>query len=86
MKKGKRKTLEERVVDAVFKGDASAFHKPTKQKMFEYLDDLRESGVVNMFGARPYVAREFGLSSQEASAVLSEWMKTFSDRHPSSAS
>lgn len=28
MKKGKRKTDEQRIIDAVFHGDASAFHKP----------------------------------------------------------
>ena len=26
---------------------------------FTYLDDLRESGVTNMFGARPYLEAEF---------------------------
>ena len=30
-------------------------------EMLEYLDDLRESGETNMFGAGPYVQREFGL-------------------------
>lgn len=44
---------------------------------FEYLDVLRESGVTNMFGARPYIEEEFGLSKAEAGKVLSAWMKTF---------
>ncbi len=52
-------------------------------KYYEYLDGLRESGVTNMFGARPYVQREFGVSSEEASAILSDWMKTFSQREES---
>lgn len=43
----------------------------------EYLDQLRESGVTNMFGASPYLMREFGLDKQEAREVLSEWMRTF---------
>jgi hypothetical protein len=44
---------------------------------------LRESGVTNMFGARPYLMREFPeLNSKEASAVLAYWMKTFEERHP----
>lgn len=50
--------------------------------MLEYLDKLRTSGVTNMFGARPYIAGAFGLSSAEASAVLTYWMRTFSERHP----
>ena len=48
-----------------------------------YLDALRDSGVTNMFGARPYLADEFPeLSKRESGAVLSYWMKTYSDRHP----
>lgn len=45
----------------------------------EYLDDLRESGRTNMFGASPYIMAEFGVSKHEARAILSEWMKTFSN-------
>lgn len=50
-------------------------------EMLEYLDELRESGAINMFGAAPYVQREFGLSITDARAVLSYWMRTFSERH-----
>ena len=47
-------------------------------EMLEYLDDLRESGVTNMFGARPYLQNEFPeLSTQEAAKVLVFWMETF---------
>ena len=52
-------------------------------KHLEYLDALRESGVTNMFGARPYVKHAFKkLTDQQAGAVLVYWMKTFSQRHP----
>ena len=44
---------------------------------FSYLDELRESGVTNMFGASPYLQEEFGLSRYEARDVLSAWMKQF---------
>ena len=44
-----------------------------------YLDNLRESGVTNMFGAGPYVQSEFALSSQEAQHILSYWMETFGE-------
>ena len=48
-----------------------------------YLDQLRESGVTNMFGAVPFILLEFpDLSEQEAKQVLLYWMKTFGDRHP----
>ena len=46
----------------------------------EYLDDLRDSGVTNMFGAASYLVQAFGLTKQEARQVLSYWMKTFGKR------
>jgi hypothetical protein len=48
----------------------------------DYLDDLRESGVTNMFGAGSYVAEEFDLSDADASTVLIYWMHSFGERHP----
>lgn len=51
------------------------------EEHLEYLDDLRESGATNMFGAGTYVQREFGLSSQTSRSILSYWMETFSERH-----
>jgi len=47
----------------------------------EYLDDLRESGITNMFGATPYLVDEFNLTNSVARNFLSYWMKTFSERH-----
>ena len=55
----------------------------TTQKMIastdhkKYLEKLRQSGVVNMFGAGAYLEREFGLSKTDANSVLSNWMKTY---------
>ena len=49
----------------------------------DYLDDLRESGETNMFGARPYLQAAFpGLPDAEASAITTYWMRSFSERHP----
>ena len=53
-----------------------------EQRYLEFLDMLRETGITNMFGARPYLMNKFNLTRQEAAAVLSEWMKTFGERHP----
>jgi len=52
-----------------------------KEQIFEFLDNLRESGITNMFGAGPYLEAEFDLDEREARALLVEWMKTFSERH-----
>ena len=32
-----------------------------KKKYFEFLDELREAGQTNMFGAIPYLQNKFGL-------------------------
>lgn len=37
---------------------------------YNYLMDLRDSGVTNMSGAASYLQEVFGLSRQEARAIL----------------
>jgi hypothetical protein len=51
----------------------------------EYLDGLRESGVVNMFGAGEYLDRSFNLDRGEAKTILLYWMESFEERHPVAA-
>jgi hypothetical protein len=50
------------------------------QEVFSFLDALRESGATNMFGAAPYIQREFGVDRTRARALLLEWMESFSSR------
>lgn len=52
-------------------------------EVFDYLDELRESGQTNMYGAGPYIEKEFQMEKAEAKEFLVKWMKTFSARHPS---
>jgi hypothetical protein len=47
------------------------------KQYFEYLTDLRDSGVTNMFGAAVYLQRDFGLSRQESRDILLKWMESF---------
>lgn len=42
-----------------------------------YLDELRDSGETNMFGAGAYVQSEFGLGRREARTVVTTWMETY---------
>ena len=52
------------------------------EEHLEFLDDLRDSGVTNMFGATPYIEDEFpDLGDVEAKQVLLYWMDSFSERH-----
>jgi len=52
-----------------------------REDVFQYLDVLRETGIVNMFGAAPYVAEAFDLDDKEARALLVAWMDSFTQRH-----
>lgn len=56
--------------------------KPTEQQVFEYLDELRESGVTNMHGSPAYVEKMFDISWKRASVLVGKWMKTFSEQTP----
>jgi hypothetical protein len=49
------------------------------KKYFDYLNDLRKSGVTNMWGAGEYLVEEFGIDAAEAKEILVEWIKTFID-------
>ena len=51
-----------------------------KNAVFEFLDVIRESGSINMFGAAPYIVDAFGVTRYEAKDLLLEWMRTFSQR------
>ena len=46
---------------------------------YTYLDELRDSGVTNMFGAGPYVKSNFGISDEEAKEFVLGWMKAVED-------
>ena len=49
-----------------------------KTEHLDYLDELRESGETNMFGAGPYLRREFPqLNKDDAREILLYWMGTF---------
>lgn len=52
------------------------------QEQLGYLDDLRESGETNMYGAGSYLMAAFGIEKKEANAILGNWMDTYSLRHP----
>ena len=53
-----------------------------KDEHLSYLDELREAGTVNMFGAAPTLMTYYDyLTKEEARKILAYWMDTFSERH-----
>ena len=52
----------------------------TEEKVMNYLNELRTSGETNMFGALPYIMKQFpDLSKEGASRILSLWRINFNE-------
>jgi hypothetical protein len=51
-----------------------------QEQVNDFLNDLRDSGAINMFGAVPYIVEEFGVNKYEARDLLKNWMMSFSHR------
>jgi len=47
------------------------------KNVFLYLNELRDSGKTNMFGATPYIVNEFNMDKQTAANYLILWMQSF---------
>jgi len=43
----------------------------------KYLDELRDSGKINMFSTVPLLEVEFGLEKTEARDILFDWMDSY---------
>jgi hypothetical protein len=44
---------------------------------YDYLISLRDSGVTNMWGAPPYVEKEFSVDKTVATNLFLDWIETF---------
>ena len=45
--------------------------------MHDYLVELRDSGETNMWGAAPYLSRQFNITDQQAAKILVDWINSF---------
>ena len=48
-------------------------------EVFLYLEELRESGVTNMFGAHQYVMEDFEISKPLAIKLVKTWMDRYDE-------
>ena len=48
-----------------------------EKEVLEYLNELRDSGATNMFGAGPYVEQMFSIARNEARTLVQLWMGNF---------
>ena len=49
----------------------------TDNKYWIFLENLRKSGITNMYGATPYLEHAFGIDHTDASKILLDWMKNY---------
>lgn len=49
----------------------------TTNEYWIFLENLRRSGETNMYGARPYLEKAFGLDKREAGKILADWMRNY---------
>ena len=50
-----------------------------RNEVYLYLEQLRESGETNMFGAGVYLQKHFKLTKDEAIMYLTDWMKQYKE-------
>ena len=60
-----------RVVEKLHESESARFGDVSQEEISEYLNELRKSGVTNMFGAGAYIEKEFGISREDARKALS---------------
>ncbi len=73
---------EERYILSYIKADT-----PKEQEYFDYLEELRQSGTTNMWGAAPYLRKAFpkdfpknkGFTDGPCGEVVAKWIKLHSD-------
>ncbi len=53
-----------------------------EERHLAFFDELRKSGVTNMWGAASYLEEEFPVSKAEAKAFHLYWIKSYGERHP----
>lgn len=51
--------------------------KATQDHIYRFLNDVRNSGRINMFCAAPLLAQVFDLKPREAREILLGWMDSF---------
>jgi len=51
-----------------------------REIVYEFLDELRKSGTVNMFGASSDLQDEFGFDKSTCRSLLSDWMRDYEEK------
>ena len=50
---------------------------PECEIFYIFLEDLRQSGITNMYAASPYLVKHYDLDRKKAREVLRSWMTNY---------
>lgn len=64
-------------IDKIEEYQNDALYDELKDDVFNYLEDLRESGDTNMFGAVPYIQEQFQIDKYVAKKFLLDWIESY---------
>jgi|TARA_R110000824_G_scaffold281019_1_gene469296 hypothetical protein len=53
-----------------------ALNDSLREQIFELLEELKDSGSINMLGSGEYIAGAFSLTEKEGKEWLAEWIKS----------
>ena len=57
-----------------------AVDSTVRELVYEFLDELRESGTVNRFGASSDLQDEFGFDKSTCRSLLSDWRNQYEEK------
>lgn len=61
------------------KGDKTIHTEKEWENYYHFLENLRQSGVCNMWGASIYLEDAYGLSREDAGTVLCNWIQNYEE-------
>ena len=71
--------MKSEMMDVIEEAQGDWQYDEMKEDVFQYLDELRESGETNMFGATYYLIEDFEISKNMARKFLTNWMESYKD-------
>lgn len=63
----------------IVKGDKTLHTEKEWENYYHFLENIRQSGACNMYGATPYLMRAYKLTDEEAGTILCNWMDNYTE-------
>ena len=63
----------------IVKGDKTIHTEKEWENYYQFLENIRQSGICNMWGATPYIMDAFHLNYEDAATVLCNWIQNYEE-------